>query len=86
VAKQPCPISRPDFLSKSTPLTVVIDGHTLSAAPKDFKTGSFGWFLNGKLSLQVGGVTVPVQVSANLTVVGSKELPREDTPAPAKEG
>jgi hypothetical protein len=36
-----------------------------------------GWYLTGKTNLKVGGKTVSVQIGMNLTIVGSKELPKE---------
>ncbi len=70
-----CPISRAEFHKTAQPVKVVINGVEMIAEVKEFKTGSFGWYLNGKTTLPVGGKTVTVQVGANLTVVGSKELP-----------
>ena len=40
---------------------------------KEFSTGSFGWYLNGKIVVNVDGKPCSVQVGMNLTVVGSKE-------------
>jgi len=40
---------------------------------KEFSTGSFGWYLNGKIVVTVDGKPCSVQVGMNLTVVGSKE-------------
>ena len=42
----------------------------------DFSTGSLGWYLNGKTALKVGENPVAVQIGLNLTIVGSKELPK----------
>lgn len=83
MAKARCPITRPEFLAKASALNIVVDGQTLSAAPREFSTGSFGWFLNGKLTLQVDGKALPVQVSANFTVVGSKDLPKDEAASAA---
>jgi hypothetical protein len=49
----------------------------LLAEVKEFSTGSLGWFLNGKTTMDVGGKTVTVQIGLNMTIVGSKELPKE---------
>ena len=39
--------------------------------------------LNGKTSVDIDGTLVAVQISVNLTIIGSKELPRDaDSPAP----
>ena len=37
---------------------------------------TFGWNINGKMTITVDGKALPVQVGLNLTVVGSKEAPR----------
>lgn len=68
-----CPISKADFVAKAEPLTVDVNGITMVANIKEFSTGSFGWYLNGKITFQVDGKPVQVQVGANFTVVGSKE-------------
>ena len=74
-------ITREQFRTAAKPITVVINGKEYTAAPKEFSTGSLGWYLNGKVSVEVDGVPVPVQIGLNLTVVGSKELPADEAPA-----
>jgi hypothetical protein len=76
MAKTTCPISRADFLAKAKPISVTINGIPLQAQVKEFSTGSLGWYLNGKVTIDVAGTPISVQVGMNLTVVGSKELPR----------
>jgi hypothetical protein len=73
--KTTCPVSREDFREKAEPLAVTINGQPLEAAVKEFATGSLGWNINGKITVEIGGVRVPVQIGANLIIVGSKELP-----------
>ena len=73
MAKHPCPISRADFQAKAVAITIDIGGVPLTAEPREFSTGSFGWYVNGKASIQVEGKAVPVQVGMNLIVVGSKD-------------
>jgi hypothetical protein len=77
--KTTCPISRSEFVTKAKPVTVIINGNSLQAEVKEFSTGSLGWYLNGKTMIDVGGTPVSVQIGMNLTVVGSKEIPREET-------
>jgi hypothetical protein len=72
-----CPISRADFVAKAEPLTININGIPMTAEVKEFSTGSFGWYLNGKTSIPIDGKPVSVQIGANFTVVGSKEAARE---------
>jgi hypothetical protein len=71
--KTTCPISRADFLAKAETLKIDIGGFPMVAEPREFSTGSFGWYVNGKASLNVDGKTLSVQVGMNLIVVGSKE-------------
>ena len=73
--KTSCPITRSDFTSKAKPVNVTINGVPLQAEVKEFSTGSLGWYLNGKTTIDVGGTPVSVQIGLNLTIVGSKELP-----------
>jgi len=71
--KTTCPISRADFLAKATPLKIDINGSAMVAEPREFSTGSFGWYVNGKTTQVIDGKTISVQVGMNLIVVGSKE-------------
>jgi hypothetical protein len=73
--KTTCPITRDDFRTKAKPLAVTINGQSLEAEVKEFSTGSLGWNINGKITVEIEGVRVPVQIGANLIIVGSKELP-----------
>jgi hypothetical protein len=75
MAKSSCPISRADFRTQAKPIAVTINNVPLMADVKEFSTGSLGWYLNGKTTIEIGGKLVSVQIGLNLTVVGSKELP-----------
>lgn len=66
------PISRSEFTRIAKALSVAVDGQVLSASPWEFQSGSFGWRLTQKLTIKVGDREVPVQVSANIAVIGSK--------------
>jgi hypothetical protein len=77
MAKTNCPVTRKQFLAEAKPVTVLINNVPLQAEVKEFSTGSLGWYLNGKTMIDVGGTPVSVQIGMNLTVVGSKELPKE---------
>jgi hypothetical protein len=77
MTKSPCPLSQAQFLAKAEPLKISINGQEMLAEVKAFSTGSFGWYLNGKTSMSVGGKALSVQIGMNLTVVGSKEAPRD---------
>jgi len=73
---KPCPVTRDEFRTHAKPMTVQVGGSTLSADVKEFSTGSFGWYLNGKITVEIDGKPVSVQIGANFTVVGSKDLPK----------
>ena len=75
--KSVCPISRAEFRAGAKSLTVTIAGVPLVAEVKEFSTGSLGWYLNGKTSVEINGTPVSVQIGLNLTIVGSKELPQD---------
>jgi hypothetical protein len=75
--KTTCPITRSDFRHQAKPVAVTINGIPLQAEVKEFSTGSLGWYLNGKTTIDVGGTLVSVQIGMNLTIVGSKELPQD---------
>jgi hypothetical protein len=71
--KTVCPLTKTEFKEKAQPIPVDIGGVKMFAEPKEFSTGSFGWYLSGKATLLVDGKPVQVQVGANLAVIGSKE-------------
>ena len=74
MAKTSCPITRAEFTQHAKPVSVKIGEVPLLAEVKEFSTGSLGWYLNGKTTIDVGGKLVTVQIGMNLTIVGSKEL------------
>ncbi len=73
MAKTACPVTRTQFTEKAEALKVTINGQDLLAEVKEFSTGSFGWYLNGKIVVPIDGKNVSLQIGMNLTVVGSKE-------------
>lgn len=75
--KTSCPVTREQFRTGAKPVSITINGQQLLADPKEFSTGSLGWYLNGKVVMEVDGQPVSVQVGLNLTLVGSKELPKD---------
>jgi hypothetical protein len=77
--KTTCPITRDQFRSQAKPMTITIGNVPLAAEVKEFSTGSLGWYLNGKTSVEIDGVPVSVQIGLNLTIVGSKELPQDES-------
>ena len=73
--KSTCPITRAQFRAKAQSITVTIGDEKFIAAKKEFSTNSLGWNINAKITVEIDGIPVPVQVGLNLTLVGSKELP-----------
>jgi hypothetical protein len=80
MAKTNCPITRAQFRD-AKPVELTINGTPMRADAREFSTGSLGWYLNGKTVVDVNGTKVTVQVGVNLTIVGSKELPKEGAAA-----
>ena len=76
MAKSPCPVSKTQFLEKAEPVKITIGSAELIADKREFSTGSFGWYYNGKTTITVDGKLLSVQIGMNLTVVGSKEAER----------
>ena len=77
MAKTSCPVTRAEFVENAQPIEVVINGVPMMAEVKEFSTGSLGWYLNGKSTIRIGDKPVSVQIGMNLTIVGSKELPKD---------
>ena len=76
MAKSPCPLSKTQFLEKAEPVKIMIGTNEIIADKREFSTGSFGWYYNGKTTILVDGKPMSVQIGMNLTVVGSKEAER----------
>ena len=76
-------ITREQFRTKAKPLAVVINGKEMTAAVKEFSTGSLGWNISDKLQIEIDGQPVLVQVGLNLTIIGSKDLPQDGGGPPA---
>ena len=72
-----CPITREDFLAKAESLKIDLGGFPMVAEPREFSTGSFGWYVNQKAQITVDGKALSVQIGSNLIVVGSKEAAKE---------
>lgn len=75
--KTSCPVTREQFREGAKPVTVLVNNIPLMAEVKEFATGSLGWYLNGKTTIDINGTPVSVQIGMNLTIVGSKDLPKD---------
>ena len=58
---KPCPISKTDFMAKAEPIKVDVAGTMMTAEPRDFATGSFGWYLSGKVSVRMSSLAASSQ-------------------------
>ena len=76
MAKTTCAITRAEFHQHAKPVEITIAGTPMLVDVKEFSTGSLGWYLNGKTPVKVGDKMVNVQIGLNMTIVGSKELPK----------
>lgn len=76
MAKTPCALTKTQFIDKAEAVKITINGQELIADKREFSTGSFGWYHNGKVVITVDGKPLSVQIGLNLTVVGSKEADR----------
>ncbi|EEA07823.1 uncharacterized protein CMU_028970 [Cryptosporidium muris RN66] len=77
--KETSVMSIDEFLEKAQVLSLTINNSKtkLAAAPRQFSTGSVGWYYGNKVSLPVGDSDVICQLSLNCTVVGSKSWKRK---------
>jgi hypothetical protein len=76
-SKTVCPVTRDEFNAKAPKsLNMVLNGVPMLVPMHAFSTGSLGWYMNGKTQVEVDGKVVTVQIGLNLTVVGSKDLPK----------
>ena len=82
-AKTICPITREQFKTQAKAMKVVINDVPMVAQAKEFSTGSLGWGISNKISVAVGDTEVMVQMSLNITIVGSKDLPGATAPKDA---
>src|SRR5712691_11888179 len=60
--KSICPITRSQFRDRAKPVTITINDVPMVVPTKEFSTGSFGWYLNGKTVIEIDGKSVQVQL------------------------
>lgn len=71
--KKDCPFaSVEEFMAVAKPIALVVDGQAKAANVKAFSSGSFGWFMNDKVTLMIDGKPTKCQCNFNIVVVGSK--------------
>jgi hypothetical protein len=70
------PLTNDDFLAFAPNEIATISGKPFEMTPREFSSGSVGYYTSGKVDLLVKGAVVKCQVSVNVTVIGSK--PKEN--------
>lgn len=74
-----CAITRKDFLELAEPIAInILSGENHSSNLiiddiREFSTGSFGFYCNGKFTVMVGDKKITCQLNGSLIVVGSKD-------------
>jgi hypothetical protein len=70
--KAKCPLTKDEFLGAAKAVAVKLgDSVLLGAAPREFASGSFGYYAGGRVTMMVGDVPVDFQVGINITAIGS---------------
>lgn len=80
--KTVCPVTRKQFMEHAPTLKITIGDREFKAVRREFSTGSLGWYVNDKMDIEIDGKPVTIQLGLNLTVVGSKELPKDAAEGP----
>jgi hypothetical protein len=81
--KTTCPLSHKEFKDHAKPIEVTINGERMDAPARTFSTGSLGWYVSKKATITINGKPVTVQIGLNMTIVGSKDVPKDPDPAAA---
>jgi hypothetical protein len=83
-----CPLSRAAVMEKAPKVLNIRLEHEgdggkaiapQAAVLREFSSGSLGWYAGEKITLMIDGMPVKCQVGVNITIVGSKDLPKSET-------
>ena len=75
VASKPakkCPLTQAEYLDQAKAFALQIGMTGLVLEPKVFASGSVGFYVSGKVVINIGDTPVTHQASFNLVAVGSK--------------
>jgi hypothetical protein len=72
--KYESPVTNDEFLAFAEPVVVTVNGQPFQLEAREFKTGSVGFSLSGKVDLIIGGKVVKFQAGVNIILVGSKPV------------
>lgn len=70
--------SRQDFRDVAEDLDFQIDGHKGVVSPKEFSTGTLGFYVSEKGFIESDGERHRCQITVSVYIIGSKELPKDD--------
>jgi hypothetical protein len=72
-------ISKEAFTKNAKPMEIRLGDRLLIASPKEFSTGSLGFYAGDKIrAFKIGDEMVDLQVGINITVIGSKPAKASD--------
>jgi hypothetical protein len=60
------------FMSVASNLSLNVFGNELEGEPREFSSGKFGWYVGGKIEVEVNGKMLWGQVGCNLVMIGSE--------------
>lgn len=72
----PMTLTREHFQQTAQPVQATIAGAPILAGVKEFSTGTLGYFGNGKIVLNIGGIMTPCTIDLKIYVNKSKDLPK----------
>jgi len=62
-----------EFMAAADEMSLEVFGNKLTGEPRTFSSGAYGWYLGGKIEVEVPGQgTVWAQLGINCSIVGSK--------------
>jgi hypothetical protein len=67
-----CPVTRERFRAIAQGLPIQVGKAKVLAEPKEFHTGSFGWYSGDQVILYFDGQRTKCQLSVSVTIIGSK--------------
>lgn len=66
-------MSASKFLSSGKAIEIDVDGNILRGEPRAFSSDNMGWYLGGKIEIEVAGQTVWAQLGCNISIPGSNQ-------------
>jgi hypothetical protein len=70
-----CRVSRTQFRDNAKELSCKVGDVLMSAGPREFTSGTLGWYGRGESQLDVDGTPVDVKIQVQVWVNNSKKLP-----------